>query len=133
LLKGLRAHLIKPTIKFVSKKITHAQDDNVLSKLKESIYVPRILISFLVKYEILKNLSVSRQLLSSCLVPTKRHNFTTKKRNKIRQIFNYVHKAFSGHQATCEQNCGMEYGSLETCLKNPQFSNEKVQSAFENN
>jgi hypothetical protein len=81
--------------------------------------VLRILISFLVKYEILKNLSVSRQLLSGHLMPTKRHNFTTKKGNKIRHIFNYVHKALSGHQATCEQNCGMEYGSLQTCLKNP--------------
>ncbi len=60
------------------------------------------------------------------------HNDVRKKRNNIGEIFNYVHEMFSGHQATCEQNRGMDYGSLETCLWNQQFSNEKVQSTFEN-
>jgi len=55
-----------------------------------------------------------------------------KKQNKTNQIFNYVHEAHGGHQATCKQNHGMEYGNLKICFKNQQFSNEKVQFAFEN-
>jgi hypothetical protein len=65
-------------------------------------------------------------------VPAKLYNNTTKKGKKKRQIFNYVHKAPSGHLATCKQNCGAKYGSLQTCFRNLQFSNEKVQLAFEN-
>jgi hypothetical protein len=37
-----------------------------------------------------------------------------------------MHEVSSGHQATCKQNYGTEYGSLETCFRIQQFSNEKV-------
>jgi hypothetical protein len=43
-----------------------------------------------------------------------------------------MHEVSSGHQATCKQNYGTEYGGLETCFKNQQFSNEKVHFAFKN-
>ncbi len=43
-----------------------------------------------------------------------------------------MHKVLSGHLATCKQNCGAKYGSLQTCFRNLQFSNEKVQLVFEN-
>jgi hypothetical protein len=94
--------------------------------------VLKILIRFFVKYEIPKNISVFRWPLGGRLLPTKQHNNITKTGNKLKQIFNYVHKKLGGHQATCEQNHGMEYGSLQTCFRNPEFSNEKLQSMFEN-
>ncbi len=40
-----------------------------------------------------------------------------KNKIKIRQIFNYVHEAHSGHQTTCKQNHGTEYGNLEHVLE----------------
>ncbi len=75
---GLRAHLTKTTTKSINKNITLSWNDNVLSKLKESIHVLKILI-VLVKYEIPKNITVSRGLPSSRLVATKWHNDIRKK------------------------------------------------------
>jgi len=46
LLQGPRAHLTKTTTKNFNKIITHSQDDNMLSKLKKTIHVLRILVSF---------------------------------------------------------------------------------------
>jgi hypothetical protein len=34
-----------------------------------------------------------------------------------------VHEAFGGHQATCEQNCGMEYDNLKPCFSQMKKSN----------
>jgi hypothetical protein len=39
---------------------------------------------------------------------------TKKTHCNIREIFNYMHEVPSGHQATCKQNHGKVYGSLET-------------------
>jgi hypothetical protein len=64
---------------------------------------------------------------------TRWHNDTRKKRNNIGEIFNYLHETLGGHQATCEQNHGTNYCSLETCFWNQKISIKKVMFAFENN
>jgi hypothetical protein len=85
-------------------------------ELQESIHVLRKLISFLVKYEIPKNINVSIGHQPTACWPPMWQNDARKKRNNIGEIFNYMHKAPSGHHTTCKQNHGMDYGSLETCF-----------------
>ncbi len=76
----------------------------------------RKLISFLVKYEIPKNINVSIGHQLATWWPPGDTMMLEKKKNNIGEIFNYVHEVPSDYQATCKQNHGMDYGNLKTCL-----------------